>query len=104
MDFESFARAARDGRSVPPTGLSRALLALWHDAHGDWEQAHRLAQEAAGADGDWVHAYLHRKEGDGANAGYWYRRAGRPMAQGGFDAEWEQIVRELLGETKGGAT
>ncbi len=103
-DFETFAASARDGRSTPPAGLSRALLALWHEARGDWNQAHQLAQAAAGPDGDRVHAYLHRKEGDEANAGYWYRRAGRPAAHGSLAAEWEQIARELLGETTGGAT
>lgn len=40
-----------------------ALLALWWDAKGDWERAHEVAQDIAGADGAWVHAYLHRKEG-----------------------------------------
>ena len=32
-------------------------------------------------DGAWVHAYLHRKEGDAGNAGYWYTRAGQPVAR-----------------------
>lgn len=73
------------------------LLALWFDARGDWAQAHRIAQDVEGVDGAWVHAYLHRKEGDTWNAGYWYRRAGRPEAQGGLRAEWEQIVEALLG-------
>lgn len=104
LDFETFADSARAGRAPPPAGLSRALLALWHEARGDWDLAHRLAQEAAGAEGDWVHAYLHRKEGDEANAGYWYRRAGRPAAHGDLAAEWERIARELLGEGTGGAT
>ena len=35
------------------------------------------AREAA-----WVHAYLHRVEGDLPNAGYWYRTAGKPVAEG----------------------
>ena len=56
----------------PPGGLSPVLLALWHDAHGDWDAAHRVAQEVEdGAGGAWVHAYLHRKEGDADNAAYW---------------------------------
>lgn len=48
----------------PPGGLSLALQALWHDAQGDWNAAHELAQSDNGRDGAWVHAYLHRKEGD----------------------------------------
>ena len=58
----------------PALGLSLALQALWWDAH----------------------AYLHRKEGDLANAGYWYRRAGQPVAQDAFAAEWLAIAAELL--------
>jgi hypothetical protein len=72
------------------------LLALWWDAHGDWEKAHNVAQDVDAAEGAWVHAYLHRKEGDLANAAYWYRRAGRPVASGDLNVEWQQIVEELL--------
>ncbi len=73
------------------------LLALWWDGQGDWEKAHEIAQEVPGAEGAWVHAYLHRKEGDGGNAAYWYRVAGRPVAEGDFRREWEGIVEEMLG-------
>ena len=48
--------------------LEGALLALWWDAHGDWDRAHEVAQEIEDARGSWVHAYLHRKEGDQGNA------------------------------------
>ncbi len=95
MSFADFLNSTAAGNSPPP-GLSRALQALWHEARGEWDTAHARAQEAEGKDGAWVHAYLHRKEGDEGNAGYWYRRAGRPVAQGGLRAEWEEIVRELL--------
>ena len=81
---------------TPPTGLSAALLALWHDGRGDWDAAHRVAQDIDDADGSWIHAYLHRKEGDAGNAAYWYRRAGQPVATVSLDAEWEQIVTALL--------
>jgi hypothetical protein len=74
-----------------------ALLALWWDGRGDWEKAHAIAQDVAGADGAWVHAYLHRKEGDVGNAGYWYRRARRDVARGDSGAEWVAIVMEMLG-------
>lgn len=83
--------AAADG--VEFTG---ALLALWWDGHGDWEKAHEIAQDVPGADGAWVHAYLHRKEGDAGNAAYWYRRAGRVVAEGDLRREWEAIVAEML--------
>ena len=83
---------------APPMGLAPAVLALWHDAKGDWEAAHRVAQDVEDASGAWVHAYLHRKEGDLSNAGYWYRRAGQPVERGSLDEEWERIVRALLGD------
>jgi hypothetical protein len=82
--------------STPPAGLAPAVLALWHDARGNWKEAHRVAQDVDTVDGSWVHAYLHRKEGDLGNAAYWYRRAERPVASGGLDAEWDQIVTTLL--------
>ena len=50
--------------STAPAGLTPLLSAMWHDAHGDWDQAHRLAQDDNTADGAWVHAYLHRKQGE----------------------------------------
>jgi len=77
--------------------LQGALLALWWDAKGDWEKAHEIAQDVAGADGAWVHAYLHREQRDLGNAAYWYRRAGRTVASGDLRVEWEKIVSEMLG-------
>jgi hypothetical protein len=79
-----------------PPELTPLLVALWHDARGDWQSAHNVAQDIDDATGSWVHAYLHRKEGDLANAAYWYRRAGRPVACGALDAEWRQIAAVLL--------
>jgi hypothetical protein len=79
-----------------PKGLSGALLALYHDERGDWDAAHDSAQAGDTREGAWVHAYLHRKEGDLGNAGYWYRRAGRPVPTCGLEAEWAQIAGELL--------
>ena len=79
--------------------LEGALLALWFDRHGDWERAHRTAQDLEDRDGAWVHAYLHRKEGDPMNAAYWYRRAAKQVATGELTTEWEVIVQELLGRS-----
>ncbi len=31
-------------QNAPPEDLGPALAALWHEAKGDWDQAHRLAQ------------------------------------------------------------
>jgi hypothetical protein len=79
-----------------PAGLSPALLALWHDARGDWDAAHQVAQDIPDSEGAWIHAYLHRKEGDLTNADYWYRRAGQPGSRGSLAAEWEQIAMTFL--------
>jgi hypothetical protein len=82
--------------NASPPASSPLLQALWHDAKGDWQQAHEVAQEIHDADGSWVHAYLHRKEGDLGNAGYWYHRASRKMPQHSLESEWEEIVKELI--------
>jgi hypothetical protein len=83
--------------SQPPADISAALLALWHDARGDWALAHGVAQDVNDADGAWVHAYLHRKEGDHGNAAYWYRRAGKPTSHESLEHEWDRIAATLLG-------
>jgi len=82
--------------TTPPAELSLALEGLWHVAKGDWNAAHERAQRQDDPDGAWVHAHLHRQEGDRDNAGYWYQRAGRPVATGPFQKEWETIVRALF--------
>jgi hypothetical protein len=81
-----------------PPAVAPALVALWHDAKGDWNEAHETAQAIEDVTGAWVHAYLHRKEGDASNAAYWYRRAGRDAVGRGvsLDEEWSQIATELL--------
>ena len=92
--------AAGEGRAgsglEPPAGLSPPLRALRHLARGEWDAAHACAQSDPGRDGAWVHAHLHRVEGDPANAGYWYRRAERPVAGSPLDDEWEEIASALL--------
>jgi hypothetical protein len=83
-------------QKAPPPSLHLALKALWWDAKGDWKKAHECAQEDEGDPScDWVHAYLHRKEGDASNAGYWYRRAGKPIANAPLPDEWRAIVTAL---------
>ena len=90
-------RASLKNAAAPPC-LTPALTALWTDGRGDWDGAHRIAQDIEGPIGAWVHAYLHRKEGDLGNAGYWYRQAGRPVAVGTLEDEWAAMVAELLAE------
>jgi hypothetical protein len=93
MDLAAFRRSL--DHPEPPLGLSLAAQALWWDARGDWQRAHECAQEQDDAAGAAVHAYLHRKEGDLGNAAYWYRRAGRPVATGTLEAEWEALAVAL---------
>ena len=94
MTFEAFKKSLT--QSSPPPGLTPVLLALWHDARGDWARAHNITQDIESSDAAWVHAYLHRKEGDLSNAGYWYRRADRQTATDALEAEWERLVRAFL--------
>ena len=93
MTLEEFRATLAD---ATPPDVSPALVALWHDARGDWEKAHDVAQAVDDASGSWVHAYLHRKEGDLGNASYWYRRAHQPVAVDSLHDEWDRIVDGLL--------
>ena len=81
---------------IPPSDLSTALQALWWDAKGDWKRAHETTQGDSDSTVSWVHAYLHRKEGNQSNAAYWYERAGKPVAEGGLEAERDSIAESLL--------
>ena len=95
MTLDAFKATTTDAR--PPAALPAALVALWHDARGDWNAAHQTAQDIDDATGAWIHAYLHRKEGDASNAAYWYRRAGKAVCRTSLEAEWEEIAAALLG-------
>ena len=80
--------------AAPAPDLDAPLAALWWAAKGNWDEAHKIVQDEESAEAAWVHAYLHRDLG---NAGYWYRRARRPVATGSLEAEWQEIASELLG-------
>jgi hypothetical protein len=79
----------------PPPGLEPLLEALWRDAKGEWDRAHKLAQSQKDRAGARVHAYLHRKEGDLDNAAYWYGRSGETIPQTSLEQEWEMLVKAL---------
>ena len=96
MDLSTFKQSLDQG--APPEDLGQALAALWHEAKGDWDRAHRLAQSQKDADGAWVHAYLHRVEGDRSNAEHWYRRAEKPSSTASVKQEWDEIAAALLEE------
>ena len=94
MTFAEFKRSL--SQSKPPTGACAGAAALWWAAKDDWDKAHKIVMDAAGADCAWVHAYLHRVEGDLPNARYWYAQAGKPVATEALPAEWDAIVRALI--------
>lgn len=94
MNIDTF--RATLNRDQPPAEFGKVLAALWYQAKGDWQRAHRLVQQEEDAAGAWVHAHLHRVEGDDGNAAYWYRRAGKPFCDLGLDEEWREITQDIL--------
>jgi hypothetical protein len=92
--FEDFLKWKDTG--TIPDDISSLLRALLLEASGDWDTAHRIAQNDYSMDGSWVHAYLHRAEGDLGNASYWYMNAGKSMPDISLEEEWEYIVVALL--------
>lgn len=94
MTLDEFRRTLTSAE--PPSGLAEPLKALWYDARGDWDAAHRVAQDIESPVGSWIHAYLHRKEGDLSNAAYWYRRAGKPETREALADEWDRIATAVL--------
>ena len=79
-----------------PDGAPSPLRALWHCARGEWDRAHVLVQDDESQDAAWVHAHLHRVEGDLGNAGYWYRRARKPVARMSLEDERAAMTAALL--------
>jgi hypothetical protein len=82
--------------AAPAPDLAPPLAALWWAAKGHWDEAHKIVQDEDTREAAWVHAYLHRVEGDLSNAGYWYRRAGQPVARDSLESEWQRIVAALI--------
>lgn len=78
-----------------PEDIPTLLQALLLESAGDWDSAHRLAQNDPSPNGSWVHAYLHRVEGDLGNASYWYHNAGKRMPDLSLEEEWEYIAMAL---------
>ena len=95
MTFDEFLQSF--DQAEPEQNWAPLVQAMWWDRKGNWDRAHEIAQDVETPNGSWIHAYLHRREGDLGNAGYWYRRAHRPVCSTTLEEEWQQIVQELLG-------
>ena len=94
MTFEEFLESINN--DLPAPDLAETLTSLWWDKKGDWDRAHAIAQNIPSTRGSAVHAYLHREEGVLWNADYWYSRAGRSRPDIPLEAEWQQLVEEML--------
>ena len=93
MDLKTFKSSTK--KNKPPKDISPCLEAMWYQANGNWDEAHRIAQSEESPACSWVHAFLHRVEGDLGNAAYWYRLADRPVCTSTLNDEWEEIVAAL---------
>lgn len=80
-----------------PSGLTREAQALWHTKHGNWDEAHNIAQDIHTPLGSWIHALLHVIEGDQWNGDYWFAKAKKP-SHGPKEAYalWEEIATLVL--------
>ncbi|MGH9844728.1 MAG: hypothetical protein ACREEM_38920 [Blastocatellia bacterium] len=98
MTFNQFEASLTGGAGAePPAELSPYLVALWHDARGDWTTAHEIVQDLHTQTAARVHAYIHRKEGDESNARYWYGTAGTTFpGRQSLEEEWRGLVEEFL--------
>lgn len=94
MTFEQFQQSL--SLSLPPSGISDHLKALWYDGKGDWQQSHDIIQDINDTNAAWIHAYLHRKEGDIWNADYWYSKAVKKRPTISLQQEWEMITNEII--------
>ena len=94
MNFPSFKESLSG--DTPPQDTSVYLKALWYDAKGNWDEAHKLIQDVNDRNAAWIHAYLHRKEGDINNAHYWYHNANKKPSSLTLEQEWEEIAVALI--------
>ncbi len=83
-------------KDSPDSDLSIQLLALWYDAKGDWNTAHKQVDHLNDRASARIHAYLHRKEGDIWNADYWYAKAGEKRPQISLDGELDELIQRFL--------
>lgn len=58
---------------------------------GDWDAAHKIAQDYSDSTANWLHAVLHKVEGDRWNSKYWYARTGGHQ----YEEFADDVSREL---------
>ena len=64
---------------------------------GDWDAAHKIAQDYADDSANWIHAVLHKIEGDEQNSKYWYKKTDGKHYEDYADATTElQAIATLL--------
>ena len=61
---------------------------------GEWDTAHKIAQEFSDPMANWIHAVLHKIEGDAWNSRYWYVRTHGQSYEDFDDPQVE--LREIL--------
>jgi hypothetical protein len=65
---------------------------------GEWDRAHRIAQDDPSDLGSWLHGIVHMAEPDEWNSRYWYRAAGRPFpGMNALQNEMKEIEAALGG-------
>ncbi len=78
-------------------GRAQLLEAVELALAGDWQGAHRIAQDREDdSTANWIHAVLHRMEGDFENARYWYGRCRRELREGVSTEEELREIRTFL--------
>lgn len=82
--------------------MQRLLDALDRLDRGEWDEAHRIAQDDPSPMGAWLHGIVHLAEPDESNAQYWYRRAGRPFPGLGAVASESAALRQAIGQNSVG--
>lgn len=96
LNYDGF--VASLAKAIPPSSAGPALRALWYDANGRADSAHRAANADASHSCLRVRAYLSRKAGDDRAAKRHYWLSGNQVWEGSCESEWEDIVRAVLVE------
>jgi hypothetical protein len=67
---------------------------------GEWDRAHKIAQDDPSTMGSWFHGIVHMDEPDESNSRYWYERAGRPFpGMNALQAEMAGFEQACRGES-----